>query len=291
MCLDIRKTTIKVDGLKKEYKFLQISDLHMLKMDERDSEARRKGYKKRADDYFTLNGVPTYDLLPTFLEVAKSENALPIFTGDTVDIPTESAYEVLDKYMPLPPDAMFILGNHDWSFMDYFHGIDRDTVTKDDYWSDEYRQKYYPRYQKFAQNGNLHYQAIECDEIIYAGFDNTENQLDQSQCDFLISLSKKQKPIIIFCHNPFYCDTLHQPLVDRWGERGANSTVVNGKSSPMNEQTKNFYRAMLSPDSNVIAVVAGHVHIEHDDLIEGKIPQYCGAGAYSGIARLFTIKA
>ena len=94
MCLDIRKTTIKVDGLKKEYKFLQISDLHMLKMDERDSEARRKGYKKRADDYFTLNGVPTYDLLPTFLEVAKSENALPIFTGDTVDIPTESAYEV-----------------------------------------------------------------------------------------------------------------------------------------------------------------------------------------------------
>ncbi|MBR2988991.1 MAG: hypothetical protein IKC64_04625 [Clostridia bacterium] len=47
---------------------------------------------------------------------------------------------------------------------------------------------------------------------------------------------------------------------------------------------------MTDPSNNVVAVVAGHVHIQHDDLIDGRIPQYCGAGAYLGIARLFTIK-
>ncbi|MBR2988992.1 MAG: hypothetical protein IKC64_04630 [Clostridia bacterium] len=51
MCIDVRRTTIKVDGLKKEYKFLQISDLHILKTDERDGEARQNGYKKRCEQY------------------------------------------------------------------------------------------------------------------------------------------------------------------------------------------------------------------------------------------------
>ena len=290
MCVEIVKTTIKINGLKNEYKFLQISDLHMLKTDARDGEARQNGYKKRGEDYFTYNGTPSYDFLPTFISIANEENAMPIFTGDTVDIPTECAFEILDKHLPLPPNLLFVLGNHDWSFMDYNYGINRDTLSQNDYWCDEYRKIYYPRYEKFAVNGNLHYQAVELDEIIYAGFDNSNNQFDQSQCDFLIELAQKQKPIIIFCHNPFYCDTLHQPLVNRWGETVANNIVVNGKGSPPSAETESFYRAMLNPSNNVVAVVAGHVHIQHDDLIEGKLPQYCGAGAYLGSARLFTIK-
>ncbi len=290
MNVSIEKTTIKVEGLKKEYKFLQISDLHILKTDARDGEERQKGYKQRGDEYFTYNGIPSYDFLPEFLAVAKEEKAMPIFTGDTIDIPTECAFDILDEHLPLPPNALFVLGNHDWSFMDYAHGINRDVLTKNDWWCDEYRNTYYPRYKKFAVDGNLHYQAIELDEIIYAGFDNTNNQFDQSQYEFLLELTKKQKPIIIFCHNPFYCDTLHQPLVDRWGERAAKSVIVNGENAPMEEFTEKFYRVMTNPDSNVVAVVAGHIHISHDDLINNTLPQYSCVGSYLGIARLYTVK-
>ena len=285
MCMDIRKTIIKVKGLKNEYKFMQISDLHILKTDARDGEARQNGYKQRGEDYFMCNGIPSYDYLPMFLDYAKKENAMPIFTGDTVDIPTESAFDILDKYMPLPPDALFILGNHDWNFMDHYYKIIQE---KDNY--EEYYQKYYPRFQKFAVNGNLNSQAIELEEIIYAGFDTGNDKFDREQYEFLLSLTAKKKPIIIFSHVPFYCETLHQPLVERWGESTAEGTVINGKRNPMDEYTRKFYEVMMNPENKIVAVVAGHNHLEHDDLIEGKIWQYSAAGAYEGIARLFIVK-
>lgn len=290
MSIKIDHTTIKVKGLKKQYKFMQISDLHILKTDERDGTERQNGYRQRAEDYFTYNGIPSYDFLPMFLECAKKENALPVFTGDTVDMPTECAFEILDKFLPPVPNSFFILGNHDWTFMDYYHGINKDKLKKDDFWCEEYYKNYYSRFKKYAIDGNLNSQAIELDEIIYAGFDTGNDKFDQEQYEFFLNLTKKGKPIIIFCHTPFFCETLHQPLVERWGEAGAESTVINGKRCPMDEYTKKFYQEMLKPENQVVAVVAGHNHLQHDDLIEGKIWQYSAAGAYEGFARIFTVE-
>ena len=183
-----------------------------------------------------------------------------------------------------------MLGNHDWSFMDHYYKIHVNDSGKDDFWCKEYFDEYYPRYKKYAQNGNLNCQAVYLPELIYAGFDTGNDKFDKEQYEFLLQLTKKGLPIIVFCHTPFYCKTLHQPMVEVWGEATAESQVINGKRNPMDEYTEKFYKLMLKPESNVVAVVAGHIHQEHDDLIEDKLPQYVADGAYKGIARLYTVK-
>ena len=47
MGIQINKANIEIAGLKKEYKFLQISDLHILKIDQRDGKERQNVYSKR----------------------------------------------------------------------------------------------------------------------------------------------------------------------------------------------------------------------------------------------------
>ena len=285
--IQINKTTIEIEGLKKEYKFLQVSDLHILKIDERDGEIRKKTYTERADKYFKVNGVPSYDYLPLFVEYAKKENAVLTLTGDTIDIPSVSGFELLDKNLPAPPDSLFIFGNHDWSFMDYVYWIDR---SFNDFRCEKYLKEYYPKFKKYAVNGNLSFQAIELDEIIYAGFDNGGNQFDKEQYEFLLDLAKKNKPIIIFTHVPFYIDSLHPAIVDVWGEKIAEGLAIGGKNSPMEEYTEKFVNSVKNPKNNVCAVVTGHIHLEHDDKFTDTITQYCGDGAYKGTARLFTVK-
>ena len=63
--------------------------------------------------------------------------------------------------------------------------------------------------------------------------------------------------------------------------------MIGGSGIAPDENTRAFMDLMLAPDSPVFAVIAGHIHFNHEDMLNAKIVQITTeeghAGAYSVI--------
>ena len=55
--------------------------------------------------------------------------------------------------------------------------------------------------------------------------------------------------------------------------------------------TKRFYNDVCAENSTVVAVIAGHVHMDHVDRLSNNndVMQYCLGASYEGYARVFNI--
>ena len=97
------------------------------------------------------------------------------------------------------------------------------------------------------------------------------------------------KPIILMLHVPLHVDSMVADCTKVWGkDLGMGGDTGVCAWSP---DVQRFYAAVAEDENSpVIAVFAGHVHFNHEDVLPNGITQYITSTAYTGDCRVITVK-
>lgn len=282
--MKVNRHIIKVKGLKKEYKFLQITDLHILLFDDDFSREKKEVYKRRKEILFNRNSTTSEYKFSKMIDYAKENNLFPILTGDIIDFPSKANIEFLDKELNEVDDYFFVIGNHDWTYMDKYQGL----INYDDYRSKETFDKYYHLFDKYVKDGSLEMEKREFEDLIIFGLDTHDSHINKEQVDYFESLIRLNKPILVVGHTPFY-ELDMQKTYDEFAPGYLNKVAFGQEQLPMGENEQRFKELLINPNSRVVAYLCGHAHCTIDTKIGGIIPEYQLGGSYEDEVNLIVL--
>lgn len=272
--------TVTIPGLTEEYKFLHITDTHVSAFSEEDRKAwttTRYNYNVARRNSFAAEGLLAEERFPALFDYADEIGAEATFlTGDLIDFPSEKNIALLyENATRVNAKPIFCLGNHDWNF-------------SDDYMTQNAVLTYMPRFAELT-GGDPQISVAEYDAFIVAAIDNSSDVVTDATVQKFLALYEKNKPIILLLHVPLHADTLAPDVKKAWG--GRNITMGPGAMGSDWGSVQQFYNAVcVAEDTPVVAVFAGHVHFNHEDVFPNGVPQYVTSTGYTGDCRVVTVK-
>lgn len=277
--LKVGETTLKIPGLTHSYKFLHVTDTHVCAVSDEEGASmnqNRYQYLLARRNAFMSDGIYAEDRLPLLFDYADEIDAdLLLLTGDLIDFPTETNLSVLfGNVSRVKTRSLFCLGNHDWTFAD-------------DYMSANAVATYIPRFNELT-DGDPYFSYVEYEDLLVVAIDNSTDVVTQATVDKFFALYEKNKPIILMLHVPFHVDTLEADVRAVWG--GRNITMGIGAMGSDWQSVIDLYTSVcLDENTPVVAVIAGHVHFNHEDVFPNGVPQYITSTGYTGDCRVITV--
>ncbi len=273
---DIRPRTLRIPGLKKTYRFLHVTDAHVILYDETETPARA-AYAQPRVGAFARNGIPVIDRMQALAQqIQAMADTLDgvLLTGDILDFPSAPGLAYLQNWLQvLPVPYFFVLGNHDWAYFD-------------DYQTPHAQAVHRPLFAPFCGGDTLvHKQRFG--ELTVVGVDNTMELYEDGAAEALARALDGEEHVLLLQHIPLYAETLHEDTVAYWG-RDIN---IGGAGLCKNDNWRRVLALIEAPTSPVRALITGHLHFWHRDLLACGVPQFVTAHAADGSATLFTITA
>lgn len=277
----IYETVIEIDGLTRSYNFLQIADSHIVHIPTDTSNFYYSEAITRYNHFKNLGG-GTYSALERFnaLYDYAEDPANNIdgvwLSGDNIDFPSsENTSFITNKLLNSTIGHQYCMGNHDWTY-------------PNQYFTAYARNNYRPLL-KTAMDENTYITYKDYGAFGVVAIDNSENYIYyETVVDGLKNtVIPANKPVLVFLHVPIYNSDLQSYCYSIWG---TDETMnPNSAKYPNNEYTKYVYN-WITTNPNVVAVFAGHLHIDYEGYIAGGVPQYVASPGYLGDARLITVK-
>lgn len=283
------RVVLRVEGLPGSVKAMQMGDVHMAIIDERDPDKLEKfsGHGERFHHRHDNNDadgntIPQETAFVHMLDVAVEEQVdLLALVGDIVDFPAIAGIEYAERLISesgIP--SVYTSGNHDWLFYD-------DPVTA------EVRSKFWPRLQPLT-GGQPAFSRRQIGGLLFVTVDNSLYQVDDDQLEFMRQVLAEGLPTVLLSHIPISLPTL----------RGAVMEAMNGSPIMMADpdwalesRQENFvddttpttleFVKLVSQAQNLVAVLTGHCHLSHVDSINPRAVQYLAPPGYAGEYRLF----
>ena len=278
--LQIKKAEF-VLGLKREYKFFQISDTHMANVDEKSSELDINDHTRAINGWKPLkyemaNNAKEfcderYDIEPNILfealtEYAKEINAdAVIFSGDVFDRITDSNLRYMNRFLdsyPLP--VIYCPGNHDWINETGEH------------------LNLYDRIKRIVKNPDC--DSYDFGEFEVVTIDNGTKQISQHQIEFLKEKLNGEKKILLVLHAPLYMGESGKEL----REKMSPYFLLGVESDPENAHT--FNRLIKDNDKKLIGILAGHIHAFHEGYVTESLKQFTASSGLIGAGREIILK-
>ena len=263
--LTIKEKTVSI-GLGHPFSVCHITDLHLLHADNRN-----EGYETE----HALARIPCFphshtveNELREYLHANRPD--LLVLTGDIIDFPTESNLEALDELIRAADcPYLYVPGNHDWTF-------------PRGYQSDEQYEKYLPLFRRWTC-GTPDFQTIELGGAMWIGIDDsrrdsvTEKQRAKLE-SALFDCEKRNLPAVVCVHIPIRSSALEPSAKKVW----SFPVMIGDEKSDL--PTRNLCDLV---SQKAAAVIAGHVHFEHDAPLDGSsCVQYITGLAAEGNIRL-----
>ncbi len=279
--LQLKKTVFDL-GLKKEYKFFQISDMHLACFDENSTEEDKNEYTRCVEGWKSLKYDfardcgefcdERYDIEPQMLfekmvsYVATQKADALILSGDIFDRVTDSNIRFLDVFIkncPLP--VIYCPGNHDWINEAGAHNVYQ-----------------YHRIMPVIKNPDC--DSYDFGEFEIVTIDNGTKNITDKQIAFLKGKLNGDKKILLVVHAPLYL-----------GESGEE---IRSKMSPYflmgvegdSENAHLFNQLVKENDQKIIAVLTGHIHAFHEGYVTENLKQYSTSSGLIGSMREIIIK-
>ena len=277
-------TTLIIQGLTKEYKFLQVTDLHASAFSAEEAkamDANRRNYITARRGAFTDGFMLAEERMPYMFGYADEIGAdMLLLTGDIIDFPSELNISLMyENIKALKAPALFTLGNHDWCYAD-------------DYLTPNAAATYIPEFNKMSAGqpaDDPYVRYVEYDEFMIVAVDNSPDYVTAATVDKFLALCEKGKPIILMLHVPLHVDSLVEDCTKVWGKdlgMGGDTGLC-----AWNPDVQRFYAAVAEDENSpVVAVLAGHVHFTHEDTLPNGVVQYITSTAYTGDCRVITVK-
>lgn len=263
-----------IPGLKKDYRLLQVSDAHLILYDEEETPARA-AYAAPRIPMFSKDGISSnqrFECLLTYIHEHAAELDAVVFTGDIVDFPSKPALRYLkEKLDALPVPYLYTLGNHDWSYFDNYHTPHSRVAER-------------PLFSAFC-GGNTYLQKLRLGELTLIGVDNTQDFYEDGVPEALDEALKGEERVLLLQHIPFYADTLHDITAAVW----RRDITVGGKGICHNDNWRLVQERITRPDSPVRALITGHLHFTHYDLVNDRLPQFVAGQTALGDIHIFHI--
>ncbi|MBQ8610105.1 MAG: metallophosphoesterase [Oscillospiraceae bacterium] len=266
--LNFDREELVIPGLEKEYTLLHLSDNHAIMVDYNDTLERIRYEERRISADFYEDGVMINDRLEACWDyIAENKDALDgvLFTGDVIDCPFEPMIDYLiEKLQALPVPYMYTLGNHDWQHFDEHDGMAN--------------RARLPRFAPIT-GGDPDIHVKHIGELTLIGLNNTLDCYPEGVADRLEQLLKTEKNVLILQHGPFCSPTL-TPANKLWW---MGSDITIGAAGDERHDNRRVLEMITAPDSPVKAVIVGHIHFHHRDLLNGRVPQFSVQhGAHGG---------
>ena len=277
--LPFKQKELYIPGLKNTYRILQITDSHIVKMDEREEafiikDGPHEG--KRLSDFgkirynrFCYDGEDTAQrfeqLCQCIMEAPDCADYI-VFTGDILDFYTEAAFEFMVECLnKLPIPYLFVLGNHDMIFTDIP--------------DDRMRQIF-----QAVCGPNTQVQKAKLGELALIGVDNIENLYTPKTLADLKEAMAGEEHVLLFQHIPLSTDDLHRHTLTMYKHDWAlgNEGVCEGDS------WKEMFELIEAPGSKVRALICGDCHFDFEGPI-GNTTQFTSALCAESPAVLYTV--
>lgn len=280
-------TEITVPGLRREYTFVQITDLHIACHEPGDSAEAVDFADVRNEFWGIQAGFFAYDeagnesrIMPIDAcellaeHIRKMDNVDGVFfTGDTVDYPTAANFRRAKRFLDsLGKKCYIVPGNHD--------SVDDDA-------SDDTRAAYCE-----LMGGLPECFAEELEGFDIVGFSDGLVRVNERQVKFLEDRLALGRPMIVLLHAPVYTEITKEVVYPYWGY----NWMVGDPGRPEGKQTSaefRFRELLCRHRDTVKAVITGHVHMASGDNCppaDGDVLQYTSAPAFTGYYRVVRVK-
>ena len=273
--INVREETLKIQGLKKEYRLFLIGDSHISLCDERDKSVMEKAARRKRD-FWNESHKPAAGVFQKMIQESNQRKAdLAIFAGDIMDSAMYASIDfVQGQFQKLKCPYLYILGNHDFEY-------------GKEYFSKEAYRKYFPRLESLTGTKEQ-YCIQEFEDFLVVGLNDKNNQFDKKAVKAVLPVLRGDKPVILVIHVPLQPlnqdSALEQQANDVWGlsQKGRCRVLIGETACVPNKATQKLLDAVFAKDSRVAAVLAGHIHFYNQSLLKEGLTQYVTDAAYHG---------
>lgn len=273
---------VEVPGILEEYTVAWVSDLHMVTDHEVSDDILAEdldAVRARYDFFQTADGVHGEDLLSQvidFLNYGEFDGI--IFGGDMLDYCSvsnlallEAEFARLDKNVPV----LYIRADHDYGFWyggDGFTEADAENM-----------------HRELADGDDLSGKYLDFGEFVILGVNRSTKDMFPAQYSILDEMFSRAesegKPVIVATHVPYASkidDSNEVTLYDRSMEIRNKIYYWGGGNYVPNDVTTNFLDKIYREDTNVVQVLAGHLHAGWDGKLTEQVRQHIFEPAYLG---------
>lgn len=268
--------TVEIEGLTQEYEIAFVNDLHMI-TDKEPGDVLEEHMPQVQERYETLSvtseGIHAEELWP---EVVKFLNYhdfdAVIFGGDMLDYCSNSNMAALQEgfdALKYPREKLlYVRSDHDYSGA-YGGGVYTDTdgfIAHTKLWDGDADGKY-----------------IEFDDFVIVGINKSYQKVSDDRLKFLKEKLEADKPVIVVTHVPFYSE--EDEGLEELSMQVRNKIYYwNPKNSGYipDENTQTFIGEMYAEDSNVVQILAAHLHAAWDGVVSGELKQHIFAPTFEG---------
>lgn len=283
--LYIDEIDITINGVTDPVKIFHVSDTHITLTDEEDPAAAVT-YQNSRGSLFAgeiTDGVSSVERFDQYFKYAEVNDVdLIALTGDIIDAPSSGNLNYFKTALNnTTVDHLYSFGNHDWTatWLDGQLG---------GYQSQAQWNLNVPKfYDGIITSGEEKIAVRKFDGFTVIAVDNSNNQIDAAQYAILFNYLQGDTPIILMMHVPMYLDTMVEDVSSMWG----SPILMGSPTTNPNNYTQMFCAMLNEKNSPVVAILAGHVHMDHVDDVSpnNDTVQYTLGASYKGFARLFNI--
>lgn len=272
----IDEITVEIEGLDRGYDIAFVNDLHLITDSEPGDvlEENLPVVRERYDTFsVTPEGVHAEELWP---EIIKFLNYYDfdaiIFGGDMLDYCSHLNMSVLEEGfdgLKYPREQiMYIRSDHDYGGW-YGGSVFTDTdgfIAQSKLW-----------------DGDESTGCIEFDEFMIVGVNKSYQNFSEERLSFLKEKLGAGKPVIVASHVPFYSEA-DKSLEETSMEVRNRIYYWNKEDSSYHpdENTQEFIDCMYDADSNVIQIVAAHLHASWDGIAANDVKEHIFAPSFEG---------
>lgn len=266
--LRFEPVSIRIPGLKKSYRFLWMSDLHVMAEDVSEIEKKwQPAMIFRRDRRFNnplskLSPAQVWKKLPAVLNDSGADALF--FGGDICDTGSAANLKLLaEGFKQLKRPFIFLREDHDFS---PWHLVKKDKS----------EQKKISN----AIDGHPTVPVIEYDDLMIIGIDQSVFNITPEAVKKFKTLLAKGKPVLLLIHVPL-CSNNTPEL---------SSRHVWGGKKKMSKTVREFFDLVLAPESQVKAVFSGHLHGSGwQGRLTPELPQYVFKAAFEGFIGTITV--
>lgn len=288
--LILDRVEIEIEGLEEEYTFLYMTD------NQADFDSREElGWFGSAETrcFRDENGVSAADNFENWIRYANDSRVDGVLMGgDVIDFLSEENITAVQAHLSeLTMPYLYTYGNHD-SYIPWENRFDDENAD----------------FLKVFKDNNCEFQVMDEDKFYIVSIRNYQKdgkaQISEEALEKYKEVASEGKPIILVCHVPIYtsyANDLKENIESIYGntflqydagEFGmVNKSVLLGEQCgyELTTETQEFLNEVISEDSPVVAILAGHLHTSWQGYINENVYEYVGKGAFENKGALIHV--
>ena len=276
----ISKEVIDVEGMEEPFEIFFLADSHISLCDNRDMDLVSKAFQRSV--LYKTDGIEACDRFDALIDAANASDAkIVLMGGDIID---SAMYASIDRVRStlskLDKPYLYSMGNHDFEY-------------GSEYFTEKAYNTYLPRLNEFRDG--TEYQIRKFDKVTIFTVDDRNNQVAPEVLKAFKKVMSEGKPIVLVIHVPIEPVTGSTQLLKRceevYGLPGDKIRLFIGENGCRPDSvTGEFIDLVLSDESPVVLVLAGHIHFYHREMLNDRTLQIVTGPAFAGQALDITLK-